>query len=108
MPRWAYIYEHPDTDPVRDRTVLKSRSQTTFLVPVPSTADAPQAARQLIEDDAVESVELCGGFTLADASQVASNLPGNIPVGHVTYSIDAVAGAAVVAASFAAAEASLD
>ncbi|MFC3996144.1 DUF6506 family protein [Nocardiopsis sediminis] len=101
MPTWAYIYEHPSTDPDADRVVVDRGGQRTLLVPVPSSADAPRVARALVEEGAA-LIELCGGFTLPDAARVAEAVGGRAPVGHVTFSADAIAGAATYSASFAA------
>ncbi|MFC4562969.1 DUF6506 family protein [Nocardiopsis mangrovi] len=101
MPTWAYIYEHPSTDPVADRVVIDRGGQRTLLVPVPTAADAPQVALRLVEEGAT-LVELCGGFSLPDAARVAEAVGTRAPVGHVTFSADAVAGAAAYSASFTA------
>ncbi|WP_298321662.1 DUF6506 family protein [Haloactinopolyspora sp.] len=99
MPTWAYIYEHPGADPVADRFVLDRDGQVTMLVPVPSAAAAPDAAKSLV-DDGVGLIELCGGFALADAARVAEAVGDRVPVGHVTFAVDAVPGAAAYSAAF--------
>jgi len=95
---WAYIYEHPDTDPVRDRTVLERAGQRSLMVPVPSAADAPRVARQLVDDEGVALVELCGGFPVAAAAAVAAEVGPDVAVGHVTFAADALPAAARYAA----------
>lgn len=96
---WASIIEHPETDAVTDRVVIDRAGQRTIIVPVPNTAVAPEVARRLIAEDAVSLIELCGGFTLADAARV-SEAAGRVPVGHVTFAVDSVPGAAAYAAQF--------
>jgi hypothetical protein len=105
MTTWAYIYEHPGTDPVADRTVIDRAGQRTLLVPVPSAAQAPSVARHLLEQDGVSLIELCGGFALTDAARVADEVGGRVPVGHVTFAVDAVSGVAAYSAAFEAATA---
>jgi hypothetical protein len=100
---WAYIYEHPGTDPVADRTVIDRAGQRTLLVPVPSATDAPAVALRLIEQEGVTLLELCGGFALDDAARVAKAVAGKAPVGHVTFAIDSAPGAAAYSAAFEAA-----
>lgn len=97
---WAYIFEHPGTDPVADRMVIDRNGQRTFLVPVPSPADAPRVAQRLIAEDDVTLIELCGGFALADAARVAEALGGKVPVGHVAFAVDSVPAAAAYNAAF--------
>lgn len=87
---WAYIYEHPDSDPEKDRSALDRSGQRTLLVPVPSADVAPRVAQALVADDDVTLIELCGGFALADAAKVTEAVGPEIAVGHVTYAVDAV------------------
>jgi hypothetical protein len=89
---WAYIYEHPNTDPAADRTVVDRGGQRTLLVPVPSAADGPAVARRLIEDDGVTLIELCGGFSFVDAARVVEEVKGEVPVGHVAFAVDSAQG----------------
>ena len=100
MIQWAYLYEHPDSDPVADRHVLERAGVRTLLVPVPDAAMAPDVAHRLV-DEGVGLIELCGGFPLADAARVAAAVGGRVPVGHVTFAVDAIAGAAAYAAAYA-------
>jgi hypothetical protein len=96
---WAFIYEHPDTDPVTDRVVIDRGGQRTYLVPVPTPADAPAAATALI-DEGIGLIELCGGFALVDAARVVEAVDGRVPVGHVTFAVDSGQGLATYSAQF--------
>ncbi|MEU8420623.1 DUF6506 family protein [Micromonospora sp. NPDC048835] len=89
---WAYIYEHPGSDPIGDRVVLDRDGQRTFLVPVPDPAVAPAVAVDLLAEG-VALIELCGGFALAAAARVVEAVGGRVPVGHVTFAVDSVRGA---------------
>src|SRR5688572_15806476 len=91
--QWAYIYEHPGTDPAADRHVVERNGQRTILVPVPDPSVAPAVAVGLVADG-VGLIELCGGFSLAAAARVAEAVGGRVPVGHVTFAVDSVSGAA--------------
>ncbi len=101
---WAYIYEHPATDPVVDRVVIDRGGQRTSLVPVPDASMAADVARALV-DEGVELIELCGGFPLPLAAAVASAVGHRVPVGHVTFAVDSVSGAAAYSERFADGEA---
>lgn len=105
MLTWAYIYEHPGSDPTTDRHVLERKGQRTLLVPVADPAHAPDVARDLVAEG-VGLIELCGGFTLACAAAVSAAVDGRVPVGHVSFAVDAVAGAAAYGAAAEAAMAS--
>ena len=104
MVSWAYIYEHPGTDPVVDRVVIDRGGQRTVLVPVPEASMAADVARSLV-DEGVALIELCGGFTLPLAAAVAAAVGDGVPVGHVTFSVDSVSGAAAYSERFAAGQA---
>lgn len=99
MPRWAYLYEHPGADPTTDRSTLSRDGVESVMVPVPSPEAAVDVARQLVAEG-VGLIELCGGFSTAAAAQVADAVGDRVPVGHVTFSVDAVPLAAAYAAAF--------
>lgn len=90
---WAYLYEHPDTDPVRDRTEIDRAGQRTILVPVTDQDAAPAIATALAAEG-VRLIELCGGFTLEAAARVRANLPDHVAVGHVVFSAESLRAAA--------------
>ncbi|WP_448608713.1 DUF6506 family protein [Geodermatophilus sp. URMC 60] len=96
---WAYVYEHPGADPVSDRFVIDRHGQRTLLVPVAAADDAPAVALDLVAEG-VQLIELCGGFTLVAAARVTEAVGGRVPVGHVTFTVDATAGAAAYSAAF--------
>ncbi len=97
--RWAYIYEHPGTDPTSDRTVVARDGVTSILVPVPDAAAVPGFARELAAEG-VRLIELCGGLTPADAAAVRAAVGDSVAVGHVTFAMDSLAAAAAYAADF--------
>jgi len=101
---WAYIYEHPDTDPAADRVVIDRGGQRTLLVPVPAASMAADVARALVAEG-VELIELCGGFSVTAAAAVATAVEGQVPVGHVTFAVDSVKGAAAYSERFTSHEA---
>jgi len=100
MSTWAYIYEHPGADPHADRSVLDRDGQRSLMVPVPDPGQAPAVAARLIDDDGVELIELCGGFPLVDAARVVEAVGDRVPVGHVTFAVEAIRSAAAYNAQF--------
>lgn len=90
---WAYIYGQPGADPAADRFVIERDGQRTTLVPVPDESAAASVALDLIEEGA-ELIELCGGFGLTEAARVVEAVDGRVPVGHVTFALESVTGAA--------------
>jgi uncharacterized protein DUF6506 len=90
---WAYIYGQPGADPAADRFVIERDGQRTTLVPVPDESVAAQVAVELV-DGGVELIELCGGFSMAQAAQVVEAVGGRVPVGWVTFGFESIIGAA--------------
>ena len=91
---WAYIYEHPGADPWVDRSVLDRGPQRSIMVPVPEASVAPLVAQRLVAEDGVTLIELCGGFPLTDAARVVDAVGADVPVGHVTFAVEAIQAAA--------------
>ncbi|OWY60284.1 hypothetical protein B7486_70005 [cyanobacterium TDX16] len=94
MITWAYIYEHPGADPGRDRSELERDGQRSLMVPVAAAADAARVAAALVADEQVQLVELCGGFDLESVTRVVAAVGHQVPVGHVTFSVEALPAAA--------------
>lgn len=101
MITWAYIYGHPESDPTSERTFLERAGQRTILVPVPDEGSAPEVALDLINQDGVELIELCGGFSASDAARVIEAVDGRVPVGHVAFALESVDGASAYKKKFA-------
>jgi len=97
--RWAYIFEQPGADPAVNRFVIDRAGQETTLVAVPDADEAGRVAVDLV-DDGIELIELCGGFSLAGAAKVVTAVDGRVPVGHVTFAIESITGAARYKAQF--------
>jgi hypothetical protein len=91
---WAYIYEHPAADPWADRSVLDRGPQRSIMVPVPEAGMAPRVAQRLVAEDGVTLIELCGGFPLSEAARVVDAVGAEVPVGHVTFAVEAIQAAA--------------
>lgn len=89
----------PGADPIADRFVLDRDGQRTILVPVPAASAAPDTAKLLLKEG-VELIKLCAGFALTDAARVVEAVGDQVPVGHVTFAVDAVSGAAAYSAAF--------
>ena len=87
MMKWAFIYtlDDPSAEPRVDRI------GSLVCVGVPTVAEAPAVARQLVADG-VELIELCGGFGGAGLGSIVSAVENRVPVGAVFYGVEASAG----------------
>ena len=74
---WAFIFDGPDLDPKKDRTVIDRGGIRTVLVGVPSVSVAAKTAVELVEEGA-QFIELCGGFGPGGAAlALASVIPAH-------------------------------
>jgi Family of unknown function (DUF6506) len=88
--RWAFIYRGiGDEDPAVDRAVIERGGLRTTFVAVPSEAEAAAVAAELV-DDGAQSIELCGGFGAGVLPEVIEATGGRVPVGQVSYSMEAI------------------
>lgn len=85
--KWAFMYTLDDSSTKPRKDVIGS----LVCVGVPSVADAPALARQLV-DEGVEFIELCGGFGGAGLGSVISAVENRVPVGAVFFGVDAAVG----------------
>ena len=99
MMKWAYIFEHPGSDPATHRLVVETGGQHTVTVAVPDTDGAVAVARELAKGG-VQLIELCGGFPVADVARIRAAVPEDVAVGHVTFAVDSLAAAAAYSAAF--------
>lgn len=87
--RYAFIYLGSGAeDPVVDRAVIESGGLRTTIVAVAERAQVAGVAADLAADGA-QSIELCGAFTAADVHAVRQVVDPRVPVGAVTFDMDA-------------------
>lgn len=67
----AFMALVPDAQPARDRAVLKTGLYTLVVVFVPDEHEAAHVSVALVNDDGVQSINLCPGFTNAGVAMVA-------------------------------------
>jgi hypothetical protein len=91
MQRWGFIYTLGDAGAPQRRDEIGGDVCRLVCVGVPDVADAPAAARALL-DDGVELIELCGAFAGAGLAAVVAEVDGKVPVGAVFYGGEAAGG----------------
>ena len=85
--KWGFVYTLDDpSDPIRT-----DRIGTLICVGIPTLAEAPRIARELLAEG-VELIELCGGFGGAGLGAVVEAVQGRVPVGAVFYGVEASSG----------------
>lgn len=97
----AVLYEDPTADPTVDRWTFGA----TTVVAVPSPADAPAVAAELVASGA-ERVELCGGMGPIHAAAVQAKV--TVPVTTILFGFESLPAAAAYRARFEAATTQTD
>lgn len=83
--REAFVYIQPGSIPDTDRMVREDELTRSLHVAVPDAAAALDVARQLVDDEGVQLLELYGGFSPAEAARVIDAIGGRAPVGLPSY-----------------------
>jgi predicted polyphosphate/ATP-dependent NAD kinase len=93
---WAFIYRGMgDEDPAVDRAVIERGGLRTTIVAVPHEADTAAVAAELV-DAGAQLIELCGGFGAGVLPAVVEATGGRVPVGQVSYGMEAIPGLAAL------------
>jgi phosphoribosylformylglycinamidine (FGAM) synthase-like amidotransferase family enzyme len=85
LTHFAFIVKGPGYDPKIHRAALDSAQFHTVVVGVSTILEASQVAIELCASGS-ELIELCGGFSAADAEQIQTRVGPDILVGVVRYS----------------------
>lgn len=76
-------------DPTMQRAVIEHGGLRTTIVAVPRATAVVKTAVDLL-DAGADSIELCGAFGPVWTARVIEAVGGSIPVGGVTFGMDAV------------------
>ncbi len=90
----AIIYAEHGADPSADRIVRSNAAASTTFVAVPDMAVLPAVAADLVANEGVELLELCGGIGPLPAAAVIEAVGDRVPVGVCTFGVESVTGAA--------------
>ena len=76
----AFVAVVPDADANRDRAVVATGLYKLHVVLVPTEAEAAEVSRALVEDDGVQSINLCPGFGHGDVARVVAAVGAHVAV----------------------------
>lgn len=85
LSRFAFIVKAPGYSAATHTATLDSAQFSTRVVGVGDLDDAMRAAASLVSDG-IQLIELCGGFTAAEADAIRAHIRSAVPVGVVRYS----------------------
>ena len=89
---WAYIFHAPETDPAKDRLVIRRAGCVSTLGGVPDQAAAIKVAQELVNSGA-KSIEVCGYFGPLGAAEIFKAVQGKVAIGCVMFGGESVANA---------------
>lgn len=84
LSRFAFIVKARGYSPAEHRTTLESPFFSTLVVGVPDVGLAIDVSAQLVSEG-IQLIELCGGFSKADAEAISKHIGNAIPIGVVSY-----------------------
>jgi hypothetical protein len=87
LSRFTFIVKALGYSPDVHRAVLSSTHFTTTVIGVADLASAVLVAQEEAQRGA-QLIELCGGFTQQEVSEVRHQLPQSVPVGAVAYTAE--------------------
>jgi Family of unknown function (DUF6506) len=88
--KWGFIYLGLGAeDPAVDRAVIERGGLTTTIVAVPDRDAAVRVAVELV-DAGAQSIELCGAFGSSATARVLEAVGDRVPVGSVSYGVEAI------------------
>ena len=85
LSRFAFLVKAPGYTALTHAATLDSAQFSTRVIGVGDLDDAMRATANLVSDG-VQLIELCGGFTRAEADAIRAHIRSAVPVGVVRYS----------------------
>jgi len=81
----AFIFIAPEADPAKDRQWVKTPKVHLLAVGVRDYDQAAALAKELVRDEGIAAIELCGGFGNLGTAKIAASV--KVPVGVVRFDI---------------------
>lgn len=83
----AFIFLAPEGDPDIHRQWVKTGMVEVLTVGVKDYAGAAALARNLVVEEGIAAIELCGGFGNRGTALIVDAVQGRVPVGVVRFDI---------------------
>ena len=75
-----FLAHAPDAAPAKHRTAIDTGMYQLFTVVVKNQAEAIEVCRDLVEQERIDSVLLCPGFTHRDVAEIGEAAGGSVAV----------------------------
>ena len=81
----AFIFIAPQADPILHRQWVKTPQVELLAVAVADYEAAEKATKDMIEEEGIQAIELCGGFGHLGVARVKAATDGKAEVGVVRF-----------------------
>ncbi|MDR3363172.1 MAG: DUF6506 family protein [Desulfovibrio sp.] len=81
----AFIFVAPNADPATHRSWVRTEQVHLLALAVSNYEQAVAVAKDIVKNDGIGAIELCGGFGHAGLARIAAAV--NVPVGAVRFDI---------------------
>lgn len=81
----AFIFIAPEADPAKDRQWVKTPLVHLLAIGVKNYDQAAALAKELVREEGIAAIELCGGFGNLGTAKIAASV--KVPVGVVRFDI---------------------
>ncbi|MCR4396493.1 MAG: DUF6506 family protein [Candidatus Saccharicenans sp.] len=76
----AFIAHAPDAEVSKHKCQVETNKYKLFVQLVRTQPEALEAARKLVEEDGVQSIILCPGFTYKDVAEIQAAVEGKAAI----------------------------
>lgn len=83
----AFVFIAPEADPAKHRQWIKTPMVHLLTVGVKNYAEAVATCKELVKNEGVKAIELCGGFGNHGTALVAEALGEGVAVGVVRFDV---------------------
>ncbi|GAB6910013.1 conserved hypothetical protein [Desulfosarcina cetonica] len=83
----AFLFVAPNADPKTHRQWVKTEKVHVLSVAVKDYADAVATTKQLVAEEGISAIELCGGFGNRGTAMIVDAVGGKVLVGVVRFDV---------------------
>lgn len=85
--KFLFMFVHHSVDSSKHKAVIELPQFTMYIQGVSNFDEGVQVAKQLVQKEGVDLIELCGGFGYAGAKHIAEGLGDEVPVGMIVHQV---------------------
>lgn len=81
----AFIFVAPQGNPIQHQAIVNTPEVELAVFATDNYANAAKLAKQLVDEQGIVAIELCGGFGSAGVAEVSHAVAGRAAVGVVRF-----------------------